>query len=147
VSTASHDTTIAWVALGSNIGSRTQALACLRTELQRDGVVIEAASSEILTRPVGVTAQADFHNQVVRLRAPEPWAPHHWLMHCKQAEQRCGRRESYHWGPRVADADVLLLGKSGEMSVDDGDLTVPHPELRHRPFLARLLRELGVAAS
>jgi 2-amino-4-hydroxy-6-hydroxymethyldihydropteridine diphosphokinase len=147
VSTSPQDTTVAWVALGSNIGSRTRALACLRTELQRDGVVIEAASSEILTRALGVTAQADFHNQVVRLRAPEPWAPHHWLMHCKQAEQRCGRRESYRWGPRVADADVLLLGESGEMRVDDDDLKVPHPELSHRPFLARLLRELGVAAS
>ncbi len=140
-------TAVAWVTLGSNLGSRTRALACLRAELQRGGVVVEAASSEILTRAVGVTAQADFHNQVVRLRAPEPWAPHHWLMHCKQAEQRCGRRETYRWGPRVADADVLLLGESGEIKVDEGDLRVPHPELSHRPFLARLLRELGVAAS
>jgi 2-amino-4-hydroxy-6-hydroxymethyldihydropteridine diphosphokinase len=147
VSISPEATAVARVTLGSNVGSRTRALACLRAELQHGGVVVEAASSEILTRAVGVTAQADFHNQVVRLRAPEPWAPHHWLMHCKRAEQRCGRRETYRWGPRVADADVLLLGESGEIRVDEGDLTVPHPELRHRPFLARLLRELGVTAS
>ena len=140
-----QDTAVAWVALGSNVGNRTRALACLRTELQRSGVVIEAASSEILTRAVGVTAQADFHNQVVRLRAPEPWTPDRWLIHCKQAEQRCGRRETYRWGPRVADADVLLLGKRGEINVNHDDLTVPHAELSHRPYLARLLRELGVA--
>jgi len=147
MSASPQDTAVAWVVLGSNIGSRTRALACLRTELQRGGVMIEAASSEILTRAVGVTAQADFHNQVVRLRAPSPWAPHQWLLHCKQAELRCGRRETYRWGPRVADADVLLLGESGEISVAEGDLAVPHPELSHRPYLARLLRELGVVPS
>ena len=140
-----QDTAVAWVALGSNVGSRTQALACLRAELQRAGVVIDSASSEILTRALGVTAQEDFHNQVVRLRAPEPWTPDRWLTHCKQAEQRCGRRETYRWGPRVADADVVLLGERGEINVNQDDLTVPHPELSHRPYLARLLHELGVA--
>jgi 2-amino-4-hydroxy-6-hydroxymethyldihydropteridine diphosphokinase len=140
-----QDTAVAWVAAGSNVGSRTRALACLRAELQRSGVAIAAASSEILTRAVGVTAQDDFHNQVVRLRAPEPWPPDRWLMHCKQAEQRCGRRETYRWGPRVADADVVLLGENGEITVNRDDLTVPHAELNHRPYLARLLGELGVA--
>ena len=139
-----QDTAVAWVALGSNVGSRTRALACLRAELLRGGVVVEAASSEILTRAVGVTAQEDFHNQVIRLRAPEPWTPDRWLMHCKQAEQRCGRRESYRWGPRVADADVLLLGERGDISVNQDDLIVPHAELSRRPYLARLLHELGV---
>ena len=145
MTTSPQDTAVAWVALGSNVGNRTQALACLRAELQRAGVVIEAASSEILTRALGVTAQEDFHNQVVRLRAPEPWTPDGWLTHCKQAEQSCGRRETYRWGPRVADADVVLLGERGEINVDQNDLTVPHAELSHRPYLARLLHELGVA--
>ena len=66
-------------------------------------------------------------------------------MHCKQAEQRCGRHETYRWGPRVADADVVLLGENGEITVNRDDLTVPHAELNHRPYLARLLGELGVA--
>jgi len=145
VTSSPLETSVAWVALGSNVGSRTRALACLRDELQSAGLVIEAASSEILTRPVGVTAQEDFHNQVIRVRAPAPQTPRQWLMQCKHAEQRCGRRESYHWGPRVADADVLLLGESGEIRVDEDGLRVPHPELNNRPYLARLLRELGVA--
>ncbi len=133
----------AWVALGSNIGHRGRNLARLRDELASDGASIAASSSEILTRPVGVTNQADFHNQVVRLRTAAPWDPRRWLTHCRRAERAAGRRDTWHWGPRVADADILLLGDHGELHVDEPDLTVPHPEIERRPFLVELLREAG----
>ena len=137
------ETDTAWVALGSNVGHRGRALAALRELLARDGVVVEATSSEILTRPVGVTAQADFHNQLLRLRSPEPWSPERWLAHTRNAELAAGRREAYHWGPRRADVDIILLGRDGELQVDQPDLVVPHPEMHNRPFIARLLAELG----
>jgi 2-amino-4-hydroxy-6-hydroxymethyldihydropteridine diphosphokinase len=130
------------VALGSNLGHRGRALAALRELLTRDGVVIEAASSEILTRPVGVTGQGDFHNQVLRLRAPEPRPPQRWLEHSRAAELSAGRRHTYHWGPRRADVDLLLLGEHGEITVSLPGLIVPHPEISHRPFITRLLNEI-----
>ncbi len=136
-------TDVAWVALGSNLGHRGRALAALREHLTADGVVIEATSSEILTRPVGVSGQADFHNQLLRLRAPEPWSPQRWLAHTRSAELAGGRRHTYHWGPRRADVDIILLGEKGDIKVDLPDLTVPHPEMPNRPFIARLLKELG----
>lgn len=135
---------VAWVALGSNVGKRGAALRCLRAELEHGGARIEAASSEILTRPIGVGAQGDFHNQVVRLRSPEPRTPEEWLAQCRAAETRCGRRETYRWGPRRADADVVLLGPDGAIRVATPELTVPHPELANRPYLRRLLGELGI---
>ena len=135
-------TDVAYVALGSNVGHRGEALARLRHALERDGVTIEAASGEVLTRPVGVTAQGDFHNQVVRLRSPEPWPPEAWLAHSRTAEIEAGRRSTYRWGPRRADADILLLGEHGDVQVDTQALTVPHRELRNRPFLIELLSEL-----
>jgi 2-amino-4-hydroxy-6-hydroxymethyldihydropteridine diphosphokinase len=136
-------TDTAWVSLGSNIGHRGRNLARLRDALTKDDVSIRAASPEILTRPVGVTAQGDFHNQVVRLQSPTPWSPHRWLGHCREAELAAGRRPTYRWGPRVADADILLLGSHGEIRVQDADLTVPHPELSHRPFEQQLLVAAG----
>ena len=142
---ATKATDVAYLGLGSNVGHRGRALARLRDALTRDGVVIEAASSEILTRPVGVRNQEDFHNQVIRVRSPEPWTPERWLAHCQAAEYAAGRRYTYHWGPRVADADILLLGERGETTVSMPDLTVPHAELRNRPFLKRLLAEVGVS--
>jgi 2-amino-4-hydroxy-6-hydroxymethyldihydropteridine diphosphokinase len=138
-------TDTAWVALGSNLGHRGRALAHMRELLARDGVVVEAASSEILTRPVGVTGQGDFHNQVLRLRAPQPWPPPRWLEHTRAAEHDAGRRDAYHWGPRRADVDILLLGAGGEIAVAQPDLTVPHPQIGNRAFIGRLLNELGMS--
>jgi len=136
-------TDTAWVSLGSNLGHRGANLARLRDALTADAVSIAAMSPEILTRPVGVTAQGDFHNQVVRLRSPEPWTPHRWLGHCVVAERAAGRRSTYRWGPRVADADILLLGEHGEISVREPGLAVPHPELARRPFERDLLSAAG----
>lgn len=139
-------TDVAWIALGANLGHRGKALARLRDELQRQGLVIEAASAEILTRPAGVLHQPVFHNQVIRVRSPEPLPPVAWLRLAKKAEVGAGRRPTYRWGPRHADADILLLGRRGEIAVDQPDLAVPHPGLYDRPFLLRLLNELGVSA-
>jgi 2-amino-4-hydroxy-6-hydroxymethyldihydropteridine diphosphokinase len=139
-----ESTDVAYLGLGSNVGNRGQALARLRDALTRRGVVIDGASSEILTRPVGPVSQGDFHNQVVRVRSPSPWTPDQWLALCKEAEHEAGRRPTYRWGPRVADADILLLGRDGEIAVHLPELTVPHTELRNRPFFIRLLAEVGL---
>lgn len=135
------------MALGANLGNRTRQLVLLRSLLQRDGVLLEAASQERLTRPVGVTRQPDFLNQVVRLRSPSPWAPRRWLEHTQSAEVDAGRRPTYRWGPRRADADILLLGEHGELRYSDEAITVPHPSLPDRPFFVEMLGELGVSAA
>jgi 2-amino-4-hydroxy-6-hydroxymethyldihydropteridine diphosphokinase len=137
----------AWVALGANIGHRGRALACLRQSMIAGGVSLEMASPEILTRAVGVTNQGDFHNQVVLLRSPEPWTAARWLGLCNRAEEACGRRPTYRWGPRRADSDIVLLGREGEV-VSHGDPVVPHPELPRRDFWRRLIAQMdaGLAA-
>lgn len=141
IDTATTDT--AWVSLGSNMGHRGRNLARLRDALSGDGVSIVAASPEVLTRPVGVTSQGYFHNQVVRLRSAAPWTPQRWLEHCRRAELAAGRRTTYHWGPRIADADILLLGTGGTLHVHEPELTVPHPELADRAFERELLAAAG----
>jgi 2-amino-4-hydroxy-6-hydroxymethyldihydropteridine diphosphokinase len=143
MSSGEVSTDTAWVSLGTNVGHRGRNLARLRDALTGSGVSISAASPEILTLPVGVTAQGDFHNQVVRLRSQVPWTARRWLEHCVNAERSAGRRPTYRWGPRVADADILLLGANGEIQVQEPNLTVPHPELAHRPFERQLLEAAG----
>jgi 2-amino-4-hydroxy-6-hydroxymethyldihydropteridine diphosphokinase len=140
---AGASTDVAWVSLGSNLGHRGRNLARLRAALSDDGVAIVSTSPEILTRPLGVTAQGDFHNQVVRLRSPVAWPPRRWLEHCRRAERAAGRRTTYRWGPRIADADILLLGEHGEIHVHEPDLIVPHPELGNRAFERVLLEAAG----
>ena len=137
-------TDVAWLALGSNVGNRGHNLQRLQDEIDCRGAHVEAASSEILTRAVGLRRQPDYHNQVLRVRSRTPMTPHEWLRLCKDSETAAGRKQTYRWGPRIADADILLLGERGEIIVNEPDLTVPHAELRNRPFLARLLSEIGL---
>lgn len=138
-------TDVAWISLGSNIGHRGRNLERLRQELVAQGVVIEAASSEILTRAIGLVHQPDYHNQVVRVRSPAPLSADEWLRVVKNAETGAGRKPTFHWGPRIADADIVLLGESGDIHADLPDIVVPHPRLQERPFLLRLLAELGAS--
>jgi 2-amino-4-hydroxy-6-hydroxymethyldihydropteridine diphosphokinase len=139
---AAASTAVAWVGLGANLGHRTAALAALRAALASGPVHLDAASRELLTRAVGVRRQPDFHNQVVRLRSEVPLPPAEWLARCDRAQRAAGRRPTYRWGPRRADADVLLLGERGELRAGETGLCVPHPELGDRPFLCALLAEL-----
>jgi 2-amino-4-hydroxy-6-hydroxymethyldihydropteridine diphosphokinase len=136
----------AWIGLGCNIGHRGRALACLRGDLLEAGIRIEAASTEILTLPVGVITQGDFHNQVLLARSPEPWPAGRWLEVCVGAEVACGRRPTYRWGPRRADADLILLGRHGEVA-SAGSPTVPHPGLPERAFWHRLIAEIDPAVA
>ena len=131
-------TEFAWLALGSNLGNRGQALACLRQAIAAEGAEIVAASPEILTRPVGVSGQGDFHNQVLLVRSREALDAPAWLRLCKDVERHCGRRETYRWGPRRVDCDLLLLGRDGTLR-HDGDPQVPHREIANRAYLQRLL--------
>jgi 2-amino-4-hydroxy-6-hydroxymethyldihydropteridine diphosphokinase len=95
-----------------------------------------------VTRPVGVSAQPDFVNQVLCLESARLLTPGDWLGACQEAERATGRRPTYHWGPRRADVDLLLLGRHGEVEVSTSSLVVPHPRLGDRPFLCALLAEL-----
>jgi 2-amino-4-hydroxy-6-hydroxymethyldihydropteridine diphosphokinase len=131
----------AWIGLGCSVGHRGRALACLRDGLLAAGIRIEGASTEVLTLPVGVVAQGDFHNQVLLARSPQPWPAERWLEACREAEVGCGRRPTYRWGPRRADADLILLGRHGEV-VSAGSPTVPHPGLADRSFWHRLIAEI-----
>jgi len=139
-------TDVAWIALGANVGNRGQALTRLRHELTQRGLVIDSASSEIYTRAVGLQSQPDYHNQVIRVHSAAPLTPDEWLRLLKDAEVGAGRKPTYRWGPRRADADILMLGEEGDITVSEPNLVVPHPELGNRPFLLRLLSEVGMSA-
>jgi 2-amino-4-hydroxy-6-hydroxymethyldihydropteridine diphosphokinase len=135
--------TVAWLCLGANIGRRGAALQRLRDLLDQPPLRLAAASRELVTRPLGVLTQPDFLNQVLRVESDRPMEPAEWLSLCRSAETAAGRRPTYHWGPRRADADILLLGPRGELRVDTVELVVPHPELPNRAFACALLAELA----
>ena len=129
--------TLCYLGLGSNLGDRVQHLEKARTELEAHGARILRQSSVHETEPFGVEAQPRFLNQV--LEVDWPGTPRELLTAAKAVEAAVGRTETFHWGPREIDVDILLFG---DLAVREDDLTIPHAGLAEREFVLAPLHEL-----
>ncbi len=127
----------AFIALGSNVGDRERHLAHGRGRLAALPMTEVAAVSTIEeTEPIG-PAQPSYLNQMVLIRTG--LTPRVLLSACQAIERAAGRTRDRRWGPRTLDLDIV---RYGDVAVSEPDLTIPHPELPHRPFWQRELAEL-----
>ena len=108
-------------------------------DLDAHEVPVEAVSSLYETEPVGeILDQPDFLNAVARVRTD--MNPEALLDVCKTIEVEHGRAfAAPRHGPRPIDLDLLLLG---ELELETGRLTLPHPEVTRRRFVLVPLLEL-----
>jgi 2-amino-4-hydroxy-6-hydroxymethyldihydropteridine diphosphokinase len=65
--------------------------------------------------------------------------PRELLETAKAVETAVGRTETYRWGPREIDVDILLFD---DLTVREKGLTIPHPGLAEREFVLAPLHEL-----
>jgi 2-amino-4-hydroxy-6-hydroxymethyldihydropteridine diphosphokinase len=131
--------TIAYLGLGSNLGSRARNLGAARRRLRQKGARVLRQSRVMETEPWGVSDQPRFLNQVVEV--DWPGTPRQLLKAAKQVEVEGGRKPTRRWGPRVIDVDILLFG---DERVEQRDLVIPHPRIGEREFVRESLGELGV---
>ena len=131
--------TVAYLGLGSNLGTRSRNLSAARRRLRQKGARILRQSRVIESEPWGVADQPRFLNQVLEV----DWGgtPRQLLRAAKSVEREGGRRPTRRWGPRVIDVDILLFG---DQRVREPGLEIPHPRLLERDFVLAPLRELGV---
>lgn len=134
-----------YVALGSNVGDRAAHLDYARARLAalpRTRLLNESRVEE--TAPLGPVPQRAYLNQMVLLETT--LEPAELLVHLHAIESARGRdrRSGVRWGPRTLDLDIVRFG---DRVVRDPDLTIPHPELPHRPFWQRELAELDATAA
>ncbi len=138
----------AYVGLGANLGDRAGTLShAIRALDEIPGVRLAGVSRLYETRPVGPAGQPDYLNAVVALDVViggrgSTDAAVYLLRRLKELEARSGRRPRERWGPRELDLDLLVFGKR-TISVDEPELTVPHPMAGERPFVLAPLRDLS----
>jgi 2-amino-4-hydroxy-6-hydroxymethyldihydropteridine diphosphokinase len=102
---------------------------------------VTAVSPVYETSPMGgPTGQGPYLNVVVELAVPAGADPHQLLEECRRLEAAAGRVRAVRWGPRTLDADVLWVDG---VSLDDPELTVPHPRWRERRFVLAPLADLA----
>ena len=125
---------IAIVALGSNLGDREQ---YLRLAVSQLGEIVKM-SQVFETDPMGPEGQDAYLNMVVVVRTSLD--PYGFLRHCQRIESEAMRQRLVHWGPRTLDVDVLFFD---DLTIDDPELTVPHPGITERRFVLAPLSEVA----
>ncbi|MBI5090118.1 MAG: 2-amino-4-hydroxy-6-hydroxymethyldihydropteridine diphosphokinase [Actinobacteria bacterium] len=122
------------VALGSNLGDRA---SYLRMAVERLGDVT-AMSQVYETDPIGPEGQGAYLNMVVVVRT---WLdPYGFIRRCQQIESEAMRQRVVRWGPRTLDVDLLFYD---DITIDDPELTVPHPRFAERRFVLTPLAEVA----
>lgn len=128
---------IAYVALGSNLGSREQHLAVAREAIGRLPRTTLLAVTEVEeTAPIG-PPQPHYLNQMIAIETE--LTPHELLAALLGIERASGRVRREKWGPRTLDLDIV---KYERQVVSESSLEVPHPALRDRDFWQRELADL-----
>ncbi len=132
----------AFLGLGSNLGDRWAHLRRAVDQLRGGGgVPVTAVSPVYETDPVGgPEGQGPYLNIVVELAVPARLDPYLLLTECRRLEASAGRVRTVRWGPRTLDADVLWIDG---VTLDDPELTVPHPRLWERRFVVAPLADLA----
>ena len=129
---------IAYIALGSNLGDKEKNLRRALLLLTQQGVEVVRVSSFLSTEPYGVTDQPQFLNAVACVRTS--LAPLALLNVLLATELAMGRVRLRHWGERNIDLDLLLYE---DVVLDLPRLHLPHPDMQNRDFVLLPLAEIA----
>jgi 2-amino-4-hydroxy-6-hydroxymethyldihydropteridine diphosphokinase len=130
--------TTLYFSLGSNLGNRWHHLeraVCALESL----ITITQISPVYETIPWGpVEDQPLFLNACLEAITTEQ--PEIVLPAVKRLERTLGRDQSQKWGPHEIDIDLLFYG---DLVVQIGDRTIPHRQIRKRPFVLCPLADIA----
>ena len=129
---------IVHIGIGSNLGNRRGNCLLAIELIEKKGIIVKKRSSLYETDPWGVKDQPLFLNMAIEVETD--LSPLQLLLVLKDVERERGRVESYRWGPRVIDLDILLFGDIVE---NEDDLKIPHPLMHKRDFVLRPLNEIA----
>ena len=126
-----------YLALGTNLGDRPANLRAAIEALSPEINVI-AESKVYETPPWGFENQPDFLNMAVKCETT--LEPESLLKRLKRLEVQLGREQSFRWGPRLIDIDILFYDN---LILKSKSLTIPHPRLHERAFVLVPLADIA----
>ncbi|MCD8359264.1 MAG: 2-amino-4-hydroxy-6-hydroxymethyldihydropteridine diphosphokinase [Acidaminococcaceae bacterium] len=129
---------VAYIALGSNLGDKAANLGQAVKLLQAKGLQIRDVSSFFQTEPYGVTNQPEFINAAACVETS--LTPEALLKLLLETELEMGRVRLRHWGERNIDLDLLLYD---DLIYHSDKLTLPHPDMQNRLFVLQPLAEIA----
>lgn len=128
-----------YLAIGTNLGDRQDNLKrCIEEIQQMKHTIYRRCSSFMENKAYGITDQPDFLNAVVEVDTE--LSERELLDTVKEMERRIGRKETFRWGPRVIDIDIVFYG---DRIYRDDVLEIPHRDLAQRDFVLQPMMELA----
>lgn len=128
-----------FLAIGSNIGDLETNLNNAIEEIKNISKSrFVKASSFLRNAAYGVTDQPEFLNGIVEIQTS--LEPKSLLKEIKDMEKNLGRKETYRWGPRLIDIDIILYD---DIVYSDGELNIPHKDMENRDFVLIPLAEIA----
>lgn len=129
---------IAYIGIGSNVGDKVSQCEKAISEIVKvDRHKLLAKSSLFKTQPIGYTSQDCFVNGVIKIETD--LEPFDLLRALKVIESHLGRKETFRWGPRAIDLDILIFD---EKEIHTEELQIPHPLIHERQFVLIPLAEI-----
>jgi len=129
------------IALGGNVGDvRATFQKAIAHILGMAQAALLARSSDYATPPWGDEQQPRFINACVEIETALD--PHALLFTLHKIEQKFGRDRANErrWGPRTLDLDLIAYD---DVSIQQPELTLPHPRLFERAFVLIPLAEIA----
>lgn len=134
---------IAYIALGSNLGNRRAYLDGAVAAMRRHpAITVRRVSSWIETEPVGgPPGQGKYLNGAAEIETR--LSPQELLGALLAIEREFGRVRETPAGPRTLDLDLLLYD---DRIIDEPGLVLPHPRMAERRFVLGPLAEIAPEA-
>jgi len=127
-----------FLSLGSNMGQKVDYLDNAVDIIKKNEFIHNVKVSSVYqTDPVGYLDQDVFVNIAVLLETT--LEPYDLLRVCQDVEQALNRERLIRWGPRTIDVDIILYD---DLTLDDEELTIPHPRMHERAFVLVPICEL-----
>jgi len=128
-----------FLSLGSNIGDPVKnCLKAIESLNNNEDIKVISQSSLYETEPVGYEEQSSFVNMAVGINTS--LHAESLLVCIKKIEKTLGRVETFRWGPRLIDVDILLYNQE---IIKKPGLAIPHPAMSERAFVLIPLSEIG----
>lgn len=127
-----------FLSLGSNLGDRQDNLHQAIERLQKKGLKVVKTSRFYETQPWGYLKQPTFVNAVIETFTV--LSPVDLLRSIKQIEVQMGRAETFKWGPRLIDIDILFYD---DLIMVSPELTIPHSLVHKRGFVLLPMSEIA----
>lgn len=119
------------LALGSNIGEKKgNILLAYKYISNLKNTTVYKKSSFYETKPMGPKNQSSFINSTMLIKTKIK--PFQLLNEIKKIEEKIGRIDSYRWGPRKIDIDIVCFNN---LQINRKELNIPHIDYKNRDFV------------